>query len=77
MTANEIRTKRLTAGITSTLLARHAEMDRSKLSHIERGYLDASPQELRKLERALNELVRRKKRVDAYAQRCGWPAAAM
>jgi predicted transcriptional regulator len=77
MTASDIRTKRLTAGITSTLLARRAEVDRSKLSHIERGYLEPSPEELRKLERALNELVRMKKRVDAYAQRCGWPAAAL
>jgi hypothetical protein len=48
-------------------------MDRSRLSHIERGYVHASDAELARILRALDELRAAKKRLLAVAMEVGWP----
>ena len=70
----EIRSK---AGISGAVLCRRAQMGRSRLSDIERGYVDASPTELARLDAALNELIQAKRRVCLAAEEAGWPLVTL
>ena len=77
MQATEIRLKRTLAGIPGSLLAQQAGVDRSRLSLLERGYVKASAGEMARLETALENLIRAKQAVSAFAVTCGWPTAAL
>lgn len=76
MSGQEIRLKRVTARIPGRLLCRRAGLDRGRLSDIERGYVQPSPDELARLSKALNELIEAREKVAKYAEQCGWPATA-
>ena len=73
MTGELLRRKRVEAGIVGRLLCRRTNMDRSKLSDIERGYVRPSPAEFARLEQALNELIDAKQKVANFAAEVGWP----
>jgi len=73
MSGSEIRQRRIAAGIAGRLLCARAKIDRSRLSHIERGYIQPSKAELERLTMALDSLTAAKKRVADTAAECGWP----
>ena len=52
-TPHELRSKRVAAEIPATLLATKAKVNRSRLSGIERGYVQATEDELQRLSAAL------------------------
>jgi len=73
MTGSKIREKRVLAGITGRLLCAKAGMDPSRLSHIERGYVQPSQAELERLGLALEQLVDARRKIAKVAAESGWP----
>jgi len=51
-------------------------MARSRLSDIERGYVTPGPEELARLDAALETLIQAKTIVDRVAASVGWPVGA-
>ena len=49
-------------------------MARSRLSDIERGHVLATPEELRRLNQALDSLIQAKSAIDQVATAVGWPS---
>jgi predicted transcriptional regulator len=77
MTAQDLRQQRISAGIPGKLLCARARVDRSRLCHLERGYVQATDEELARIGQALEELILAKRRVIAVAAECGWPVGAL
>jgi transcriptional regulator with XRE-family HTH domain len=77
MIGEELRRRRVSSGIAGRLLCGRAKIDRSRLSHIERGYVQASAAELARIEHALQKLIEAKQRMLAAAAECGWPTSAI
>lgn len=73
MTPNELRSKRIAAEIPATVLALTAKINRSRLSNIERGYVEPTTSELCRLTRALEELINAKTVIDKVTASVGWP----
>ena len=67
----------LIAGITGGVLCRKAGIDRSRLSQIERGYIQPSEEEFRRIGDALEGLLLAKKQLVAAAVKVGWPPEAL
>lgn len=57
MNGQELKQKRVAAGIAGALLSERARVDRARLCHIERGYRQPSEAEITRLARALNDLI--------------------
>jgi predicted transcriptional regulator len=76
-TPKEIRSKRAAAEIPATLLALKANVNRSRLSGIERGYVKPRAEELQRLQTALEELIKAKSIVDSVAASVGWPSGGV
>jgi transcriptional regulator with XRE-family HTH domain len=77
MNGQELRLKRVGARISGRLLCQRAALDRSRLSDIERGYVQPSPDELALISKALEELIKARERVVQFARECGWPITAL
>jgi predicted transcriptional regulator len=76
MTARELRSKRVAAEISATILAANAKINRSRLSNIERGYIQTTEEELQQLNTVLEDLIKAKSVVDRVAASVGWPLGA-
>jgi predicted transcriptional regulator len=76
MTIHELRSKRVTAEISATLLAAKAGVNRCRLSNIERGYVQPREDELQRLRTALEDLIKAKSVLDSVAASVGWPLGA-
>jgi hypothetical protein len=76
MKPTELRSKRLAAEIPATVLAANAKINRSRLSNIERGYVQATDEELERLVATLDSLIEAKSAVDRVAASVGWPIGA-
>ena len=72
--AATIRTKRTAAGIVGQVLCNRCGMARTRLSDIERGYVTAAPEELARLDSALDDLIKTKSIVEQLAASLGWPS---
>jgi transcriptional regulator with XRE-family HTH domain len=77
MIGSELRAKRQMFGLAGSLICKQTGIKRSRLSDIERGYVQPSDTELAQIDRALDELIRAKKEVASTAERVGWPVAAL
>ena len=77
MTGADLKQKRAVAGIPGRLLCARAKMHRSRLSHIERGYVRGSEEELVRIERVLNDLIQKKQKLVEMATEVGWPVEAL
>jgi transcriptional regulator with XRE-family HTH domain len=75
-TPKELRSKRAAAEIPATILAIRAKINRSRLSGIERGYVQPSQDELQRLSAALDQLIAAKSLIDKVAASVGWPTGA-
>jgi transcriptional regulator with XRE-family HTH domain len=73
MSGADLRRKRAAGGIPGRLLCTRVGIDRSRLSHIERGYVKAPKEELARIRQALDDLIQSKKRIIATAAEVGWP----
>jgi len=77
MSGIDLRNRRQQIGIPGHLLCRRAGIGRSRLSDIERGYVQPSQAEMDRIDRALEELSRAKEKLEATATECGWPISAL
>jgi len=77
MNGIEIRALRQRAGLAGHLICKKTGIARSRLSDIERGYVQPTSSEIVEIGRALDELVRAKQELTATAERIGWPASAL
>ena len=64
MNGRELRRKRMAAGIPGRLLCAKVGIDRSKLSDIERTYIEPSSDESIRINRAIDELIEAKEKVE-------------
>ena len=71
--ATAIRAKRSAAGIAGSILCKKIGIARSRLSDIERGYVTARPEELLRIESALEQLIQDKSVIENVAASLGWP----
>lgn len=68
-----LRTARVAAEIPAILLAAKAKVNRSRLSGIERGYVQPTEDELQRLSQALEQLIHAKSVINEAAASVGWP----
>jgi transcriptional regulator with XRE-family HTH domain len=71
----QLRDRRNTARIAGSLLCKKAGIARSRLSDIERDYVEPSEVEIALLSVALDELTRAKQKIAAVAAEEGWPSS--
>ena len=72
-----MRSQRINAEISATLLARQANINRSRYSFIECGHVKPTDEELERLETALNRLLWARRQVKEVAEQVGWPMGAV
>jgi hypothetical protein len=70
---SDLKAKRLAAGIAGSVLCAKIGLSRSRLSLIERGYLNAAPEELGRINTALDQLIQAKSVIERVAASVGWP----
>ena len=73
MTGKQLRNLRLMVGLSGRLICNQSGVERSRLSDIERGYVEPKPPELARIEKAISDLTRAKERVAVLAAEVGWP----
>jgi hypothetical protein len=67
------RSKRVAAEIPASLVAAKAEINRSRLPNLERGYAHPIEDELQRLTSALEQLIDAKAVTQKTAAAVGWP----
>jgi hypothetical protein len=75
VTSASIKHKRIAAGIVGHVLCKKLSIPRSRLSHIERDYMTVTPEELQRIDAALDDLIRAKAAIQETAIAAGWPVA--
>jgi len=73
ITGAHIKNKRVAACIAGHVLCKKLAIARSRLSDIERGYATVTPEELSRMDAALDELIRSKAAMQETAKATGWP----
>lgn len=73
MNTQTLRSARVAEEIPASLLAAKAKINRTRLSHIEHGYIQPTEDELRRLAQALAQLIHAKAVVRSAAASVGWP----
>lgn len=71
MTPKNLRAKRAAAGIAGQAVCQVAGISRAKLSDIEREYIIGSPEELKRIEAAIDEIVRTRQQLANLAADAG------
>jgi transcriptional regulator with XRE-family HTH domain len=71
MTAKSIREKRAAAGITGRAVCQLARISRAKLSDIEREYITATPEELQRIDGAIEQILRTRRHLAELATEAG------
>jgi hypothetical protein len=71
MTASELKTKRAAAGIPGHAVCQVAGISRAKLSDIERGYVTATPDDLRAVDAAIDGIVETRRHLARLAAQAG------
>lgn len=72
----DLKIKRVAAGISGSVLCAKVGLSRSRLSLIERGYVNPAPEELACINTALDQLIEAKSVIDRVAASVGWPTGA-
>jgi hypothetical protein len=71
MTAKNLRAKRVAAEIPGQAVCQRIGIPRSRLSDIEREYVIAKPDELRRIDEAIDEILCTKQRLTRLADEAG------
>lgn len=71
MTAKSLRAKRAAAGIPGHAVCQRAGIPRSRLSDVEREYVSATPEELRRIDEAIDQILRTKQHLAKLADEAG------
>jgi hypothetical protein len=71
MTGRSLRAKRAAAGIPGHAVCRVAKMSRAKLSDIERENVAATPEQIQRLDAAIDQIVQTKRHVERLAKAAG------
>ena len=77
MTPKDIRIKRATAGIAGQAVCQVAGISRAKLSEIELGYANPSPEELQRINAAIERIVRTRQDLTRLAKEAGLSLAGV
>jgi len=73
LNGNELKQLRQQAGINGYLVCQRSGVGRSRLSDIERGYVDPSQSEVQRIQTAIEELLQARQKVVQLAEQVGWP----
>ena len=71
MTAKDIRAKRAAAGITGHAVCQLAGISRAKLSDIECEHIAATPEELQRIDGAIEQILRTRQHLARLASEAG------
>jgi len=71
MTAADLKTKRAAAGIPGYAVCQVAGISRAKLSDLERGYATGSPEDLRRIDCAIEQILGTRRHLAALATEAG------
>jgi transcriptional regulator with XRE-family HTH domain len=71
MTAKTIRAKRAAAGVTGQSVCQLAGISRAKLSDIEREYVAATPEELQRIDGAIEQILHTRQHLARLATEAG------
>jgi transcriptional regulator with XRE-family HTH domain len=71
MTAKDVRAKRVAAGITGYAICQLAGISRAKLSDIEREYITAVPEDLKRIDRAIEQILETRRHLAKLATAAG------
>jgi predicted transcriptional regulator len=71
---SEIQARRAASGIAGSLVCLRAGISRSRLSDIQRGYVEPRDVEVIRIKSALDDLERAKRTIDAVVAAEGWPS---
>jgi transcriptional regulator with XRE-family HTH domain len=69
--ANKLRAKRAAAGIPGHAVCQVAAISRAKLSDIEREYVVATPEDLRRIDAAIEGILQTRRRLTRLAEEAG------
>ena len=73
MYGQRLKQQRMAAGIPGKMICARTGIPRSRLSDIEKGYVQPSEVEVIQIEEALSDLVAARKKVEAVAAEVGYP----
>ena len=73
MIGTEIRSARVAEGIPGSLVSQRAGIARSRLSDIERGYVQPRDKELATIRAVLDDLIAAKRHLAEVVNQHGWP----
>lgn len=71
MTATDLKMKRAAAGIPGHAICQVVGMSRAKLSDVERGYVTASPEELHRINSAIEQILQARQHLATLAAEAG------
>lgn len=77
MTIQEFRAKRIAEEISAAMVAKKANIDRTRLSLVENGHIELREGDMDRLEAALAVLIGAKAAIRKAAIAAGWPATRM
>jgi|HubBroStandDraft_6_1064221.scaffolds.fasta_scaffold303416_3 transcriptional regulator with XRE-family HTH domain len=77
MTGQALRAKRAVAGVPGAAISIRTGIPRSRLSHIERGYLVPTADEVQRIESAIDEIIRTKHHLTKLADEAGLSLAGV
>jgi transcriptional regulator with XRE-family HTH domain len=71
VTATMIRARRAAAGIPGHAICQIAGISRAKLSDVERGYVTATPEDLHRIEAAIDGIIHTRQHLAKMAEQAG------
>lgn len=77
VTPQHLRSKRMSLGLSGRLVCGRARIGRTRLSDLEQGLVEPSPEELKRISTALDQLAAAKSRLQEVAAEVGWPQGAI
>jgi transcriptional regulator with XRE-family HTH domain len=75
MIGSELRMRRHSAGLTGHLVCKKAGIPRTRLSEIEREYVEPTIDECKRIDQAITALIEARSQLAQIAAQVGWPVA--
>jgi transcriptional regulator with XRE-family HTH domain len=77
LTPEKLRVKRVSANIPGHAVCQRSGIPRSRLSDIERGYVEAKPEELERIGAAIDEIIQTRQHLLKVASEAGLSVAGV